>query len=230
MLITRFLRVFGIGATLAINSFATFSMDLNGIAPGGSFTVPVSSFAERKFQTVYPQQYDFSCGSAALASLLTFHYRDTVNEIEVFLDMFEHGDKDKIRKQGFSMLDMKHYLERRGYSANGFKVSLNRLNVPAITIIDQGGYLHFVIVKGYSPTEILVGDPSAGLKRIGMVEFNKMWDNRILFLIENEAATGAASYQSATEWALKPQYPLSNGLDRSSLAEFNLLRRSNNDL
>ncbi|MDF0678119.1 MAG: hypothetical protein P0107_03335 [Nitrosomonas sp.] len=31
----------------------------------------------KSFSTVYRQQFDFSCGSAALASLLTFHYDDS---------------------------------------------------------------------------------------------------------------------------------------------------------
>ncbi|PLW81885.1 peptidase C39 [Kineobactrum sediminis] len=229
-MISTLLRVTSTAAVLATATFQAFALDLNNTSMGGNFSVPVTSFAERKFETIYRQQYDFSCGSAALASLLTFHYQDTVSEIDVFLDMFEHGDQEKIQHQGFSMLDMKHYLERRGYSANGFKVSLDRLNIPAITIINQNGYLHFVIVKGLSPTEVLVGDPSVGVKRLEKKKFNEMWESRILFLVENKATVGAASYQRESEWALNPRSPVANALDRSSLAEFNLLRRNYDDL
>jgi len=204
---------------------AAMDMQIGGAAIGGEFLVPVTSFAERKFSTVYRQQYDFSCGSAALASLLTFHYHDRVNEREVFVDMFDHGDQDKIRQQGFSMLDMKQYLERRGYRSNGFKVGLNRLNVPAITIINQQGYLHFVIVKGTRPREILLGDPSAGIKVVGRRQFEAMWDNRILFLIEDGSHYASATYHDDRAWDQRARPSLEDAVDRGSLADFNLLRR-----
>ena len=47
------------------------SLNLNGFAGAGNYNISVTSYAERKFKTVYKQQYDFSCGSAALGSLLT---------------------------------------------------------------------------------------------------------------------------------------------------------------
>ena len=66
------------------------SIELNNFAGGGNYHVSVKSFAEMKFSTVYKQQFDFSCGSAALASLLAFHYDDEVNEQSVFLDMYQN--------------------------------------------------------------------------------------------------------------------------------------------
>lgn len=206
-------------------SGAAMDIQIGGVAIGGEFLVPVTSFAERKFSTVYRQQYDFSCGSAALASLLTFHYRDRVNEREVFVDMFDHGDQNKIRLQGFSMLDMKQYLERRGYRSNGFKVSLEQLNVPAITIINQQGYLHFVIVKGTRPREVLLGDPSAGIKVVDRQQFEAMWDNRILFLIEDGSHYASATYHDDQAWDQRARPSLDDGVDRGRLADFNLLRR-----
>lgn len=187
-------------------------IQIGGAAIGGEFLVPVTSFAERKFSSVYRQQYDFSCGSAALASLLTFHYRDRVAERQVFVDMFDHGDQNEIRQQGFSMLDMKRYLERRGYRSNGFKVGLDQLNVPAITIINQQGYLHFVIVKGTRPREVLVGDPSAGIKVLDRQRFEAMWDNRILFLIEDGSRHASATYHDEQAWDQRARAPLEDGV------------------
>ncbi|RYF14189.1 MAG: peptidase C39, partial [Oxalobacteraceae bacterium] len=50
-------------------SVVNFSSSLN-------FTAPVTSLIGRRFETVVRQQYDFSCGSAALATLLRYHYDD----------------------------------------------------------------------------------------------------------------------------------------------------------
>src|SRR5690554_8092516 len=95
------------------------------------------------------QQYDFSCGSAALASLLSFHYDRPVTEQEVFANMLALADQDKVRQQGFSMLDMKRYLEAEGYQADGFRMPLagirDQVRVPVIALVTLGGYRHFVV-------------------------------------------------------------------------------------
>ncbi|MDP3589210.1 MAG: C39 family peptidase, partial [Methylobacter sp.] len=203
------------------------SLNFTGIAGAGNYDVPVTTFLERRFKTVYKQQYDFSCGSATLASLLTYHYDDTVDEQSVFVDMYQNGDQQKIQQQGFSLLDIKLYLERHGYHSDGFKISLDQLitaNVPAITIINRDGYLHFVIIKGLNEQEVLLGDPSVGIKVIPRDEFETMWDNRILFLIHDKQDLAARHFQDQQEWALRVKAPLGSAVDRASLGQFNMLQ------
>lgn len=110
--------------------------------PGGDVQVSVSSFLDQRYQDVFRQQYDFSCGSAALATLLSFHYDHPVNEQEVFVGMLAVADEDKVRREGFSMLDMKRYLESEGYQADGFRLPLSGLReqvrVPVIALVTQG--------------------------------------------------------------------------------------------
>lgn len=208
------------------------SLNFNGIAGAGNYNVPVTSFLERRFKTVYKQQYDFSCGSATLASLLTFHYDDVVDEQSVFVDMYQNGDQQKIQQQGFSLLDIKLYLERRGYRSDGFKIKLDQLlaaNVPAITIINNNGYLHFVIIKGLNEQEVLVGDPAVGIKAMPRDEFETMWGNRILFLIHDKQDVAATHFQDQQEWALRVKAPLGSAVDRASLGQFNMLQPSHWD-
>lgn len=214
---------------LLLIHFKTQAIELNGFSVGGNYTIPVVSFNERKFSTTYKQQYDFSCGSAALASLLTFHYDDNINEQSVFMDMFQNGDKLKIQQQGFSLLDMKRFLERRGYQSNGFRMSLVNLKVPAITIINNNGYLHFVIIKGFNGEEVLVGDPSVGVKVIPLDDFTKMWEQRILFLIKDDENIASQHFQDVNEWNIRVKAPLDTVISRASLATFNILRPGNFD-
>lgn len=204
------------------------SLNFNGIAGAGNYDVPVTTFAERRFKTIYKQQYDFSCGSAALASLLTFHYDDKVDEQSVFTDMYQNGDQAKIQKQGFSLLDIKQYLERRGYRSDGFKINLDQLlnaHVPALTIINNNGYLHFIIIKGVNSEEVLVGDPTLGLKAMPRDEFEQMWEHRILFLIHGKKDIAEKHFQDQQEWALRVKAPLGSAVDRASLGLFNMLQR-----
>lgn len=68
---------------------------------GSGTYVQVISQKESLFQTTVHQKYDFSCGSAALATLLTYHYDTPVTEQDVFTWMFEKGDKEKSGVKGF---------------------------------------------------------------------------------------------------------------------------------
>jgi predicted double-glycine peptidase len=202
------------------------AMDLIGVAGGANFNIRGTSFAERRFNTVYKQQFDFSCGSAALASLLTFHYDDTVDEQSVFIDMYQHGSQEKIKQEGFSMLDMKNYLERRGYRSDGFKINLDQLRStgsPAITIINHNGYMHFVIIKGVDTYKVLLGDPALGVKSLRRSEFEEMWENRILFLIHDNNDP-VVSYQKINEEWIGRIAPLGEAVSQTSLGVFNVLR------
>src|SRR3954447_13030599 len=136
---------------------------------GGAYAVPVKSLREARFVASLPQQYDFSCGSAAISTLLTHHYHYPVTEDKVFEEMFRRGDQAKIRVEGFSLLDMKRYLEAHGFEADGFQEPLEKLvsaNIPAIVLVNESGYNHFVVVKGLRNGRILLGDPAGGTRAV----------------------------------------------------------------
>jgi len=159
----------------------------NAVNFGGAltFATPVTSIVGRRFETVVRQQFDFSCGSAALATLLSFHYDDPQSEQRVFLGMWQGGDRALIRRQGFSLLDMKRYLAARGIPADGYKVTaaqIARAGVPGIALIDFNGYKHFVVVKGIDRGTVLLGDPSLGLRRETLHTFERQW-NGVLFVV-----------------------------------------------
>ncbi|MCR6632474.1 MAG: cysteine peptidase family C39 domain-containing protein [Magnetospirillum sp.] len=110
---------------------------------GGTVRVPVVSLREARFQSVVRQEHDFSCGSAALATLLTHHYGRPTSEAQTFEAMFATGDQQAIQRQGFSMFDMQRYLTSLGLKSDGYRVNLDKLvevGVPAITLINTKGY------------------------------------------------------------------------------------------
>ena len=192
---------------------------------GGAFSVKVTSLKEARFRFTIRQQHDFSCGSAALATLLTFHYDDAVSEEEVFKAMFDTGNQEKIRKEGFSLLDMKNYLEINSYQAAGYRVTLDRLSeigVPAIVLINIKGYKHFVVVKGVSKKDVLVGDPALGTRVIPRAEFEPMW-NGLIFVILNQKNLAKNHFNRDQEWHVKVKAPLGVALSPSDLAGVTML-------
>lgn len=174
-----------------------------------AFTLPVTSMIGRRFETVVRQQYDFSCGSAALATLLRYHYDDPQNEQSVFLGMFRDGDRAQIRKLGFSLLDMKRYLAARHISADGYHVTIAQImkaQTPGIALINFGGYRHFVVVKGFDRQTLILGDPSLGLRREDMRVFLKQW-NGVYFVLNGRADVAKAHFGQARDLARAPGPP-----------------------
>jgi len=218
---------------LVASLLSSFSVQAGWVTiPGsGSVTVKVSSLKERQFRTTVRQQYDYSCGAAALATLLTYHYRDPVNEDRIFHEMWESGDQDKIRREGFSLLDIKQYLEAHDYSADGYEAPLDKLakvGIPAIVLIRENGYNHFVVVKGIRNGQVAVGDPSAGAKIFPREEFEKMRVNRILFVING--ARDNVVFDNRQDWHIREKSPLGFAAGPVDLANMILLRRSPSDL
>ena len=105
-----------------------------GQVAGAYLAVPMQTFRDRQYARVVPQAYDFSCGAAATATLLTHHYGLARDERAVFAEMWAAGEKDAIRERGFSLLDMKRYLQSNGLRADGFTMPLEaieEIGIPA---------------------------------------------------------------------------------------------------
>ena len=190
------------------------------------YALPVKSMVERRYLTVIRQQYDFSCGSAALATLLHFHYGDTQTEQSIFVGMWRDGDREQIRRQGFSLLDMKRYLAARGIDSDGYQVTLQQIaatRIPGIALINMNGYLHFVVVKGIENGQVLVGDPSLGIRLIPVRKFQAMW-NEILFVVNQKPELGKASFGKDSEWALVARARATEMMEPVSLQALALTR------
>jgi uncharacterized protein len=187
------------------------------------FTFPIFSYRDIPFRTVIRQQYDFSCGSAALATLLKFHYGKNTNEAEIFQAMYLAGDQEKIQKVGFSLLDMKQYLDRNGFPSDGYRMTLDdvlKTGVPAITVIAIGAYRHFVVIKGVQNDMVLVGDPALGLKTYPKADFEKIW-NGIVFMIHKDAVPDP-KFNVVAEWTPWARAPVGSPLDSHSLFGVNV--------
>jgi predicted double-glycine peptidase len=206
-----------------------FLLCLAGAARAGGVLVPafgginvphIESVRERAFSRTVHQQFDFSCGSAAVATLLTYQYDDPIGERDVFKTMWDHGDQEKIRQDGFSLLDIKRYLDARGYQSNGYEVPLDKLienSVPAIMLISDHGYNHFVVVKGLSKDRVLLGDPSAGARVMSRARFQEALVTPIVFVITNQRQR--AQFNGRTDWRTEPLAPLGTAMSAARLAQ-----------
>lgn len=211
-----------VAAVIAFSGGNTLAADIPLNIMGGGISVPVESYRDRQFRGVVHQKYDFSCGSAALATLLEYHYNLPHEEAEILKAMYKIGDQEKILKQGFSLLDMKRYLESIGMKANGFRAPLDKLRqvgIPAIALINNKGYLHFVVVKGVTDKNVLVGDPAVGVRVIDRKAFEEMWNN-ILFVVQSNRPQGQETFNRDEEWNIRQVSDFNAALSDRALATF----------
>lgn len=156
------------------------------VLPGGNLVYKqVQSVRERKFADLVEQKTDFSCGAAALATVLRQAYWLDVDEEHVIKGMLATADQDLVRTQGFSMLDMKRYLESIGMRARGYRIppdKLQAVSIPVVVLMDIRGYKHFVVMQRAYKDWLYIGDPVLGHKRYSHEDFVKGW-NGIVFAI-----------------------------------------------
>jgi predicted double-glycine peptidase len=99
--------------------------------------------------------------------------------------MLVNADQDLVRTQGFSMLDMKRYIESIGMRARGYKIPTEKLDavtIPVVVLMDIRGYKHFVVMQRADKDWVYIGDPVLGHKRYSHDDFVKGW-NGIVFAI-----------------------------------------------
>lgn len=170
--------------------------------PGGTiFNVPVKSLVALRYKDIVRQSADLSCGAAALATLLRYYYGDDLTEADVIRGAISVGDKEKIHKYGFSMLELKRYSEKLGFESEGFRVddvnNLKDLKIPVLALVNNRGYNHFVVLKGVADGKVLLADPAFGNRARPLDGFQDEFGNAILAVVSQTLA-GDPSFRHLT--------------------------------
>ena len=156
--------------------------------------VPVRSVMDLREEGVVMQTYDYSCGAASMATLLTYGLDDPIDEIPVLQSVMRaanEGERAVIREKGLSLLDLQRFAEERGHMAHGFRIAvdqLGKLKRPVIAYVKPRGYEHFVVLKGIKGDRAYLADPSRGNLRMPLYQFFDMWADEngrgVVFVVE----------------------------------------------
>jgi uncharacterized protein len=148
---------------------------------------PVRSLREIRHANVVVQQWDTSCGAAALATILKYQHGFDVSEKAIAEAMLRRGDPLKVKvRGGFSLLDLKRYADATGLEGVGFlNLDLDSLleMAPAIVPVATRGYPHFVIVRGRAGGKVLVADPAFGNRTMDVEAFERAWQGNLGFIV-----------------------------------------------
>ena len=169
-----------------------------GLASPALAAPPVKSLLELRRDKVVVQEWDLSCGAAALATILNHQHGDPVSEREIAEGLIEreeyieHPELVRLR-QGFSLLDLKRYVDRRGYLGLGFgRMTIDDLvaQAPVMVPVNIHGYNHFVVFRGMRGNRVLLADPAWGNRTMLVDRFEDVWINypefgRVGFVVAN---------------------------------------------
>ncbi len=164
------------------------------VGSGIRIDVPLKSMKDLRDKDLVKQRLDYSCGAAALATILRYGFGDEVTERDILIDLFDllsYEEEGLRRKEGFSLLDLQQVAQARGYKAQGFRLApehLPKLGGPVIVFIEPRGYKHFAVFRGVKGDRIYLADPSRGNMRMPAYRFLDNWlgenGTGIIFVIE----------------------------------------------
>ncbi len=159
----------------------------SGVLPNGAvYTGQVESMQERRFRNLVRQHTDYSCGAAALATILKHAYHLNTDEATVIEGMMGVADPELVRQRGFSLLDIKRYVESLGMRGRGYRINeerLRSLRVPGLVLMDVRGFRHFVVLKQVRDDMAEVGDPILGNRLVPLKDFLASWPSRAVFVV-----------------------------------------------
>lgn len=167
----RACRLFGLCAVVALGSAPAHGLQ------------PVRSLLEMRQERVIIQEWDLSCGAAALTTILNYQFGDMVTEREVAIGLIGQerylANPELVRlQQGFSLLDLKRYVESRGYvgvGMGGLDLADLVAGAPMLVPISRHGYNHFVVFRGMMGDRVLLADPSFGSVTMPVQRFQRVW-------------------------------------------------------
>ena len=164
---------------------------------------PARSLKDLRDQNVVKQRFDFSCGAAALATLMRYGFGQDVTESQILVGLFDlptDAEKAERERTGVSLLDRQRVAQARGYNADGFRIEPDQLAMlggPVIVFIEPRGYKHFAVLRGIRGDRVFLADPSRGNIRMPMYAFLDSWrqaDGKgIIFVAEPKAGQPAGA-------------------------------------
>jgi predicted double-glycine peptidase len=197
----RIARIFGLPAMLVLFTALGCTSPVPGehhpaavLDPGHGFTACVWSETAVNEENVVMQRHDYSCGPAALATIVQYYWGDAVSEddfIHAIMANLSMPEREERVKNGLSMTDLRLAAVRKGYFASiGTRTvaQLAELKVPVILRIKTSGHEHFVVYRGMVEDRVFLADPIHGNIRVSFDKFTDEWNNRAILVVAKPTA------------------------------------------
>ena len=129
---------------------------------------------ETLFEGINEQIHDYSCGSAALSTLISGVFIDSsINEQQIIDEIFKLKEHDT-EQNGYTATEISEASKKLGYYAEWRKISpenLVKIKQPVLLLIGlNSDFPHYVVLKGIENNEAFLADPIRGNIRISYTD------------------------------------------------------------
>ncbi len=149
----------------------------------------VKTWVERRQENVVMQSKDFSCGAAALATLLQHFWGDDVGEEMLLKELDRMLTATEIADRitnGLTLTDLRRVAVRLDYQATIGKLEFTNLaesKVPVVVAIEVRDYKHFVVYRGTDGAYVYLADPARGNLRTPVAKFLQEWQGNAVLVV-----------------------------------------------
>jgi len=171
-----------------------------------------TSLRELRYQRMIGQTTWFTCGPAAVATLLAYYFGLQVGEgdiLEISLEVMG-ADAAKV-ETGITALALKVALERNGIRTRGYRVTTSALaqyfergGLPLILHVTRP-QLHYLVAEGFISGHFVIADPSYGRRLLPKpaLESEKGFSGVVLATLPNPvlAERAALAQRETLIWA-----------------------------
>lgn len=157
--------------------------------PDHEFQLHTKSWKELKQRNVVMQNREYSCGAAAMATVLRYYWGDAVKEENVLSTLMQMLTAEEIKdrvKNGLAISDLRRTAVKMGYQATIGTMSFEKLaaaRVPLVVPIRLKQYDHFVVFRGVVDGRVYLADPLRGNVRPTISEFCSQWQKHAVLVI-----------------------------------------------
>lgn len=197
---------------------------LGSVVPGaGVVRKRFKSMRERRYTDMVPQKTDFSCGAASVATVLKYAYGRETTEAEVLEGMLEISDRELVLQKGFSLLEIKRYVESLGMRGVGFRIApenMDKIKIPTIVLIDIKGYKHFVVLKKVRDGKAYVADPALGNSVMPLDMFTAAWNGVVFAVVADDYDKDNVLLKAREPLSAKRLYGMRAPVGNANLLDF----------
>ncbi len=160
------------------------------------------SWLDLKRDKIVMQERDYSCGAAALATLIRYHWEEPVTETQIIKAVDKMLTPEEMQdriKKGLSITDLRRVAVKLGYLSTIGKVKFEKLEeskIPVVVGIVVNGFDHFVVFRGTDDRFVYLSDPARGHVREPIAEFKKQWQKNAILIVVKKGRSQIAPRRS----------------------------------
>ena len=157
----------------------------------GQHTFEKSTYSWKQLRrlNIVMQKRDYSCGAAAMATILQYYWGDRVTEDQILITIEKMLTAEEMKdrfKKGLAISDLRRAAVEMGYLSTIGTLTFKQLTeskVPLLVGISPNGYDHFVVYRGVDWDFVYLADPIRGNIRVPCQEFVAQWQKNAVLVI-----------------------------------------------